>query len=629
MAASLLDRVVAYVSPRRALARHVDRLRLKRAYEAASPRDQWRPRRAGASADADHQADAATLRAKARALVQNVPYVAAGLEALVANTIGTGIATYATGVNAARMNAAWARWCKVCDADGRLDWAGIQAAAYRAMEQDGEVLIRLRPRLASDGLPVPLQIQLLEVDWIDTSRTTGALSGGRIVNGIEYDQLGRVVAYWLWTSHPGEAGVHLARMRRESQRVPAASIIHLYAPERPGQGRGITRLAPIIARVRDLQLYEDAELARKNLEARLSVLVSGDVNALANPPQWGGQVDTNAQQTGDLGELRSGAITSLPPGLNVTTVAPNPAPGYVDSVKHHLHVIAVGMGVTYEQLTGDMREVNFSSARVRQADFRRQVESRQWLCVIPRMVEPVYQAFVDAGMLIGQWRTDYACDHSTPKWEYVNPQQDAESELKLISSGLLTISESLRRRGYKPEAVFAELQSDFARLRELGVLDVLMLLQKGRTEAGEPAPAPAAAQDDGGARAAAVLRAPMEAISRAVEAISARPPANPTRMVIEGPLATIAPPPVEVRVEAPSVNVQPTPVEVRVEAPSVHVHPTPVEVRVEAPEVTVAAPDVTVHNSLRLPARRTESTIERDSAGRVARTVQVERDADE
>jgi lambda family phage portal protein len=626
----MIDRLLAYLSPRVALSRHVDRIRLQRAYEAASPRDSWRPRRAGASPAADHQADAAILRAKARALTQNVPYVAAGLEALVCNTIGSGITTYATGSDGAKRNATWARWGKVCDADGRLDWAGMQAAAYRAMEQDGEVLIRLRPRLASDGLPVPLQLQLLEVDWIDTARTTGAAAGNSLVNGIEYDRLGRVVAYWLWSDHPGNSGVYLRTgARRESQRVPASSIIHLFAPERPGQGRGITRLASIIPRVRDLQLYEDAELARKNLEARLSVLVSGDVSGLANPPQWGGQVDQAAQQTGELGELRSGAITSLPPGMHVTTVAPTPVPGYVDSVKHHLHVIAVGMGVTYEQLTGDMREVNFSSARVRQADFRRQVEARQWLCIIPRLIEPVYRAFIDAGVLVGLWRTDYACDHSTPKWDYVNPQQDAESELKLISSGLLTISESLRRRGYKPDDVFAELQSDFARLRELGVLDVLMLLQKGRTEAGEPAPAPAAAQDDGGARAAAVLRAPMEAISRAVEAISARPPANPTRMVIEGPLATIAPPPVEVRVEAPSVNVQPTPVEVRVEAPSVHVHPTPVEVRVEAPEVTVAAPDVTVHNSLRLPARRTESTIERDSAGRVARTVQVERDADE
>ena len=495
---SLIDRLIGYVSPRRGLARHFDRIRLQRAYEAASPRDGWRPRRGGASANADHAADAHAIRTKARALVQNVPYVAAGLEALVSNTIGTGISTYATGRGAKKTNDVWAEWCKVCDADGRLDWYGMQAAAYRAMEQDGEVLIRLRPRLASDALPVPLQLQLLEIDWLDGARITGGEAGNQVINGIEYDMLGRVVAYWLWDQHPGDVNL-VTRMRSQSRRVPAASIIHLFNPDRPGQGRGFSRLAPIIPRVRDLQLYEDGEIARKNLESRLSVIATGDVASMANPGASGESTDPNA--TGDLGQLTSGGITRLPPGLNITTVAPNAAPGYTDYVKQQLHIIAVGMGVTYEMLTGDMREVNFSSSRVRQADFRRQVESRQWLCLIPRLVLPVWRAFIDAGVLGGQFsRPTYACEHNTPKWDYVNPQQDANSELALISSGLLTISESLRKRGYKPEAVFAELKADFDKLRELGVLDVLFMLQKGKTltQAEQP-PATSGQAGDGNA----------------------------------------------------------------------------------------------------------------------------------
>jgi capsid protein len=116
-------------------------------------------------------------------------------------------------------------------------------------------------------------------------------------------------------------------------------------------------------------------------------------------------------------------------------------------------------------------------------------------------VLPVWRAFIDAGVLGGQFsRPTYACEHNTPKWDYVNPQQDANSELALISSGLLTISESLRKRGYKPEAVFAELKADFDKLRELGVLDVLFMLQKGKTlTAAEQPPAAAAQTDDGNA----------------------------------------------------------------------------------------------------------------------------------
>jgi capsid protein len=105
-----------------------------------------------------------------------------------------------------------------------------------------------------------------------------------IIEGIEYDPLGRVAAYWLWSQHPGDAAL-LRGFRNFSKRVPAESIVHLFDPKRPGQARGITRLAPIIVRTRDTQLYEDAELARKNLETRLGVLVSGDASLMANENQ--------------------------------------------------------------------------------------------------------------------------------------------------------------------------------------------------------------------------------------------------------------------------------------------------------------------------------------------------------
>jgi hypothetical protein len=42
-------------------------------------------------------ADATKLRAKARALVQNVPYIAASMDALVDNVVGTGIVPRFTG----------------------------------------------------------------------------------------------------------------------------------------------------------------------------------------------------------------------------------------------------------------------------------------------------------------------------------------------------------------------------------------------------------------------------------------------------------------------------------------------------------------------------------------------------
>lgn len=476
---SLIDRAIEAVAPQIGLRRAKARQLLARAYEGASLRDGWRPRRSGASANADHRGDATTLRNRARSLVQNTPYIARGLTSLVSNVIGTGITPRSLAANEkqrAVVKKLWADWVKVADADGRVNFYGLQAAAYRAMKQDGEVLIRIRPRRANDGLPVPMQLQLLEIDWLDSYRN-GSEGSNYVVNGIEYDTLSRVAAYWLFDQHPGEDNI-MVRTGNTSRRIDAASIIHLYNPERPGQGRGITALAPVIARVRDLTLYEDAELARKNLESRLGAIASGDVSQMDN----GSPGDTStAREPGSLGDLPSGGITEVPEGVNLTMVEPKAMPGYVDYVKHQLHLISAGFGPTYEMMTGDVSETNFSSARVRLLDFRRECEQEQWLLIIPNFLERVWAAFIDAAADAGRIRErDYLVDWSTPKWDYVNPEQDVKADMAEISAGLSSISEKLRRRGYDPEVVFTEIKSDFDRLKADGTLNILAFLQRGQ-----------------------------------------------------------------------------------------------------------------------------------------------------
>ncbi len=477
-APNLIDRLVGYFAPMSGLRRSIAREQLQRAYEGANRRDGWRPNRSGASANTDHAMDAAELRVRARSLVQNVPYIARAIETLVSHTVGTGIAprSLAPKEQAERIDALWDRWVEQADADGLGNFYSLQARAYRAMEVDGEVLIRIRPRAASDGFAVPMQLQLLEIDWLDSSKN-GTVGGNSVVNGIEYNALGKVTAYWLFDQHPGEL---VGTLRKSASRaVPANRVIHLYRPERPGQGRGFSRLAPVIARVRDLQLYEDAELSRKNLETRLAVLASGDLAQLQQPED-----NSAALNPGDLGQLASGGITAVPAGMNLTVVEPKPAPGYVEYVSQFLHLIASGIGVPYESMTGDMSGVNFSSARIRRMDFKRDVESLQWLLLVPQLCQRVRAAFYEFAALSGElprgnWRDDW----STPKWDYVNPVQDVAADAAEIAAGLSSPSEKLRQRGYKPELVFAELKTDLDRLQADGVLPLLLAMKSGNAQA--------------------------------------------------------------------------------------------------------------------------------------------------
>jgi lambda family phage portal protein len=160
--------------------------------------------------------------------------------------------------------------------DGQLDFYGLQTLICREMIEAGEVLVRRRLRRSSDGLPVPLQLQVLEADFLDATKS-GALGAGRLVQGIEFDPVGKRRAYWLHAEHPGNAWGAL-NGGLGSRPVPATDIAHVYEKQRT-QARGVPWGAPVIRALRDLDDYEVAEIVRKKTEACVTAIVFGDDEA--------------------------------------------------------------------------------------------------------------------------------------------------------------------------------------------------------------------------------------------------------------------------------------------------------------------------------------------------------------
>jgi outer membrane protein assembly factor BamB len=223
------------------------------------------------------------LRAKSRDLVRRNAWAAAGVEAFVSNAIGTGIkpqSMLTDQLSREAIHSLWRDWCEEADAAGLTDFYGLQALACRAMLEGGECLVRLRYRRPEDGLPVGLQLQLLEPEHLPATLNQELASGNVIRAGIEFDKLGRRVAYHLYRSHPGDGS--LAPMSGtggvvgglDTVRVPASEIIHLFRPLRPGQIRGEPWLARALVKLNELDQYDDAELVRKKTAAMFAGFIT-------------------------------------------------------------------------------------------------------------------------------------------------------------------------------------------------------------------------------------------------------------------------------------------------------------------------------------------------------------------
>nr|WP_198314473.1 phage portal protein [Chitinibacter sp. GC72] len=208
------------------------------------------------------------LRAKSRDLIRRNPWAAAGIETFVANAIGTGIKPQSMTSNIQvreQIQSLWRAWCEEADAAGLTDFYGLQALACRAMLEGGECLLRLRYRRPEDGLAVSLQIQLLEAEHLPVTMNTTLSNGNVVRGGIEFDALGRRVAYHLYRNHPGDGSLAPSQEGNllDLARIPADEIIHLFRPLRPGQIRGEPWLARALVKLNELDQYDDAELVRK------------------------------------------------------------------------------------------------------------------------------------------------------------------------------------------------------------------------------------------------------------------------------------------------------------------------------------------------------------------------------
>lgn len=400
------------------------------------------------------------LRINARDLVRNNPYARRGQRVIANNVVGWGLYPKAVGVPDAQAKTAaelWKAWSDStqCDSEGRLTFPGIQHAVMRHLVTDGEFLIRKRPRRPEDGLDIPMQLQLLEADFLDLNKNEVANAvRGPIVQGIEYDRLGRRSAYWLFDSHPGSDSPSSA-----SKPVSADNVLHILDPDRVSQARGVSWLAAVIVNLKELDEFEDAELVKQKIAACFAAFVT-DTNGMS--------LGTEDESDDTLEALSPGSVSYLPPGKDVTMATPPPVVNS-EFPTRNLRRIAAGLGIPYEDLTGDYSQSNFSSSRMARLAHWGNVWQWQFNMLIPQLCQGVWGWAMDAAVMAGSLPSIPGSQWSAPPMPMIEPDKEGLAAQRLVRAGVMTPSEMVRQQGGDPDAHWEEYAKDLAQLDSLGI----------------------------------------------------------------------------------------------------------------------------------------------------------------
>ena len=422
------------------------------------------------------------LRSRSRELIRNNPLIQGGVDSYGANAISSGIfPRWQLGDPGLKKDVQdlWDDFVLQADYYGTSSLYGLQSLIFNGLIDAGEILARKVPRSRSLGLAVPLQIQLLEADHLDEAYNTISPAGNEIRMGIEIDGAGHRLAYHLWSEHPGEAFI-TQRGAGIRLPIPAREIDHIYRPIRAGQMRGRPWLASVIVKMHEYDQYDDAELVRKKGAAMLGCGYIKETQSAIDPAKFFGRPATTDGNARTIIPLEPGTFPLLPAGMEpVFPTPPDVGPNYETYIKQQLRQVARGMGITYEQLTGDLSGVNYSSIRAGLLEFRRQVSQLQMQTVVFQFCQPTAAAFMDAAVLAGtlkirdyydnrdkylkiKWRPD--------GWPWVDPVKDQLAEQMAVRNGFKSRSQVVAERGGDVETVDSEQAEDNARADGLGLV---------------------------------------------------------------------------------------------------------------------------------------------------------------
>ncbi len=459
---------------------------------------------ATSSIDSEIKASLYALRNRTRQLCRDNDYARSAVRCIRNNVIGNGIKLQSLAMMKRgqkldeKLNTAiemsWCEWTKKqnCHTAGKLNFQDIERLIMNSLPESGEIIIRKIRQPFGDS-KIPLALEIIEADLLDDQFNGVSLEGNQIRMGVELDKWLRPVAFHFLYKHPGDFFVaNLEERTGQRRRVPAEEIFHLYITDRIGQTRGVPWFASCIMRLRHMAGYEEAEV----IAARASACLMGFIESPEGEAPYDAVV--NDQRVTDF---EPSVIKALNPGEKMNVPQLNrPGNQFDPFIRTMLRGVSSGIGVSYESVSKDYSQSNYSSSRLALLDDRDNYKVLQnWL--ISNFHQPLFEEWLDLAVLSGEIQIrDYELNsiaYKYPKWvtrgwNWIDPAKEVAAAKDAVRNGFRTLGDVISESGSDIEEVFSQRARELDMAAELGLVldsDPSQVNDKGLAQIGEAPPA--------------------------------------------------------------------------------------------------------------------------------------------
>ena len=307
----------------------------------------------------------------------------------------------------------WSLWADNFDADASrgMDFGGTQRLNYFSCLLNGDAFAML-PDIEREGRPYKLRVYSIEADRVADPPTAAWADrmSGKLRNGIEVDQYGAPIAYWVANSHPADGSFTTLIQPADWSRIPAfgdtgrRNMIHLYEPDRAGQRRGMPLLAIVLEDLKTLGDYTDSEATAALISSLYTVFVTSEDSTDPTGSMEESLMDGEEKVDDDSPatvEMRPGMVMDLAPGEKIETSNPmRPNARFAPFIEALLKQIGSALDIPFELLQLHFTS-SYSASRAALLEFWKTCRTyRSWL--VKSYCQPIYEEWMWEAVLTGR-----------------------------------------------------------------------------------------------------------------------------------------------------------------------------------------------------------------------------------